>query len=83
MNTPRIVEDRIGIGMIENRKGLESMGLRAWEWVLKSSGLCGRGKCKESSGVCGRGKCMESSGYVGVESSRKVRVWCEQKEKAG
>ena len=33
MNTPRIVEDRIGIGMIENRKGLESMGLRAWEWV--------------------------------------------------
>ena len=41
LNTPRIVEDRIGIGMIENRKGLESMGLRAWEWVLKSSGLCG------------------------------------------
>ena len=27
LNTPRIVEDRIGIGMIENRKGLESRGV--------------------------------------------------------
>ncbi len=65
MNTPRIVEDRIGIGMIENRKGLESRGggggLRAWEWVLKSSGLCGRGKCKESLMVGAWGKCVESA----------------------
>ena len=30
MNTPRI-----GIGMLENRKGVESLGgnLRAWEWA--------------------------------------------------
>ena len=38
LNTPRIVEDRIGIGMIENRKGLESMGVRAWEWAGKVLG---------------------------------------------
>ena len=35
MNTPRIVEDRIGIGMIENRKGVESREVRAWEWAGK------------------------------------------------
>ena len=61
LNTPRIVEDRIGIGMIENRKGVESLGVRAWEWVLKSSGLCGRGKCKESLMVGAWGKCVESA----------------------
>ena len=38
MNTPRIVEDRIGIGMLENRKGVESLGVRAWEWAGKVLG---------------------------------------------
>ena len=32
--------------MIENRKGLESMGVRAWEWAGKVLG-----KFLESSGV--------------------------------
>ena len=48
-------EDRIGIGMIENRKGLESRGV-----LGKSLGMGG-----ESSGLCGRGKFED----VGVESA--------------
>ena len=38
MNTPRI-----GIGMLENRKGVESLGggVRAWEWAGKVRGYVG------------------------------------------
>ena len=43
MNTPRIVEDRIGIGMIENRKGLESRGVlgKGLGWAGKVRGYVG------------------------------------------
>jgi hypothetical protein len=64
LNTPRIVEDRIGIGMIENRKGLESMGVRAWEWAGKVLGKFLEISCESSWKVLG--KFLESSG---------VRVW--------
>ena len=74
-------EDRIGIGMIENKKGVESWGVRAWEWAGKVRGwevwVFGQGWKVRGDG---RGKCLgvgfESAwkvrGLVGVESDRKV-----------
>jgi hypothetical protein len=38
-------EDRIGIGMIENRR--KGGGERAWEVGGESSGVCGRGKFED------------------------------------
>ena len=45
--------------MLENKKGVESLGGKGLGWAGKVRRFVG-----ESSRVCGRGKCVVSSGVV-------------------